>query len=173
MAFERARAEESRERAIVIAKVLVVGIRQGDATSGAGFAEDNGEPRRPVNAGDWAERDALEHREDGRVQTDAEREHADDGERKDRVLRERANRVADVAQLIVQGVDPPRRPDAAGRFGGQRDVAEILQRRELRAARIGAVRLLLVSGNRQVSLDFCVEIVLVEALPLQSLEPGR
>src|SRR2546430_11106247 len=73
-------AGEFRERAIVIAEVLVVGIRHAQRTSRTRFAEDDGEPGRSLNACDRAERDALEHREHGGVQADAEREDADHGE---------------------------------------------------------------------------------------------
>ena len=56
----------------------------------------------------------LSHREHGGVQADAEREDADDGEREGRVLRERTDRVADVAH-----VDRARpRATTASRLGG-------------------------------------------------------
>jgi hypothetical protein len=46
----QAGAKESGECAIVIAKVLVVGIRDAELASGARLAEDDGEPGRAVNA---------------------------------------------------------------------------------------------------------------------------
>ena len=88
------RAEESGERPIVIAQVLVVGIRHARADVRRWFrAKIDGESRRPVDACERAERDALEHREDGGVQADAEREDADDGQRERRGS-SRAQRIA-------------------------------------------------------------------------------
>ena len=155
-------AEELRERSIVIAEVLVVGIGDAERTSGARFGEDDGEAARLRHAGERAERHAFEHREDGGVQADAEREHADHGEREGRVLRERADRVADVAHQVPQRLEPSRGPHAAGRFGRPRDVAELLQRRIVRVRSICAIRDLLLRGDRQVRADFFLEIVFVE-----------
>ena len=73
----------------MIAKILVIGIRQGDRTAGRRLAEHGDELRRPLNAGERVERDAFEHREDGGVQTDAERQDGDDRQREDGILRER------------------------------------------------------------------------------------
>ena len=50
-----------------------------------------------------------------------------------------ADRVADVARQIAQRLEPARGPDAARRFGRQRDVAEFLQRRVARVLGIDAV----------------------------------
>ena len=66
----------------MISEVLVVGIRHPKLTSGARFAADDGEAPRLLDAGERGQRHAFEHREDGGVQADAEREHRDDGERK-------------------------------------------------------------------------------------------
>ena len=85
-----------------------------------------------------------------------------DGEREGRVLRERADRVADVAQQIAQGLEPPRRPHAAGRFGRQRDVAELSQRRVARVFRIGAVGDPLLRGDGEVRADLLLEILFIE-----------
>ena len=162
-----ARSHETRERAIVIAKVLVVGIGHRELTARRRFAEDGYQSRRPLDACERRQRDCLEHREDRGVQTDAERENQDNGERERAVLRERTNRVADVAHLIVQGVEPPRGPHASGRVGGQRDVAEVLARRELRTALVGAVGHALVGGDLQVRANLVLEVLVVEAPPLQ------
>src|SRR5439155_7084648 len=83
------------------------------------------------------------------------------------VLRGRTNRVADVAHLIVQGVEPPRRPHASGRVRGQRDVDEVLARRERRTALVGAVGHALVGGDLQVRANLVLEVLVVEAPPLQ------
>lgn len=79
IALDESRAHESRERAIVIADVLVVGIGHADDTSRARFAEDDAESGLPVNPRERGEREALEHRDDRGVQADAEREDADHG----------------------------------------------------------------------------------------------
>jgi hypothetical protein len=73
--------------------------------------------------------------------------------------------------LIVQGVDPPRRPDLARRFGGQRDVAEVFQRRQLRALLIGAVGHPLVGGDRQVRANLFLEVLVVPGPP--PFQPGK
>ena len=96
-----------------------------------------------------------------------------DGEREGRVLRERTDRVADVAHQIPQALEPPRRPDAAGRFGRQRDVAEFLQRRIARVCLIGAVGDLLLRGDRQVRADLFLEVVFVEFDGPPALQPRQ
>src|SRR5262245_66270738 len=58
--FERAGAEEAQKRLIVIAKVLVVGIRHADIASGASFAVDDRQPRGPRHAGNRAEGPAFQ-----------------------------------------------------------------------------------------------------------------
>lgn len=75
----------------MIAQVLVVGIRQAERTPRRRLAEHDFEVARTVDARERRECDAFEHREDRGVQTDAEHEHADDGEREGGVLRERAD----------------------------------------------------------------------------------
>ena len=51
----------------------------------------------------------------------------------------RSKRVADVAHLVAQRVDPPRRPDAVCGLPRLGDVAELLQRVELRAPAVRAM----------------------------------
>ena len=124
----------------MIPEVLVIGVRDADVAAGARFAVDHPEMRGVADAAERAERDAFQDREHRCIEADAEREDAHDGQREQRVLRKRAQRIADVARLIVQRLEPRRRPHAPRRFGRQRDVAEILERREPRGVRIDAVR---------------------------------
>ncbi len=112
------RAHEAVERAVVVAEILVVGIRDAERATRARFTKHRYQPGRSRHAGERCERDALQHREHRGVEADAERQDGDDGEREGRILRERANRVADVAHLIVQELEPPRRPDTPRRFSG-------------------------------------------------------
>ena len=167
------RAEESRERLIVIAEVLVVGIRHAERTSRTRFSEDGSESRRPVNASERAEPKALGHGEHRGVQADAEHQDADDGERKGRVLRESTDRVANIAHEIMQRVEPPRGPDSAGGFRREQDVAEFLQRRIVCRPSIGPVGEALVLGDGQVRANFFPEVFVVQLPPLQTFEPGN
>ena len=156
-------SHEPRERAIVIADVLIVRIRHAKMAPGTRFAVSDMEPGRPVDARERGQREALDHREDGGVQANAQRQHTDDGEREGRVLREGAERVPNVAHQIAQGLEPPRGPDAPGRLGRQRDVAEILQRRVVRRVRIRPFGHALVFGDRQVRTDLFLEVLFIEA----------
>ena len=167
------RAEELREPFIVIAKVPIIGVRQAERASRVRFSEDNGEPSGTVDAGNRREREPLEQGEDGGVQAYAEREDADDGKREDGVLREAPDGVADVAHLIVQGIEPPRGPDPASGFGRQRDVAELPERRVARLLWIRALGDLLTARDGKVRADFFLEVLIVQAPPLQTLEPGH
>jgi hypothetical protein len=165
-------SHEPRERTIVIADVLIVGIRHAKMAPGTRFAVDDMEPGRPVDARERGQREALDHREDGGVEPDAQRQDADNGEREGRVLGEGADRVPNVAHQIAQGLEPPRGPDAPGSLGRQRDVAEILQRRRVRRLPIGAVGHALVFGDRQVRTDLVLEVLFIEAPSSQRLEPA-
>ena len=88
-------------------------------------------------------------------------------------FRQRTDRIADVAHHIPQGLEPPRGPDAAGRFGRQRDVAEFLQRRIARIFLIRTIGDLLLRGDRQVRADFFLEIVFVEFNGPPALQPRQ
>ena len=148
------RAEEPGKRPVVLAQLDVVGIRHAEGPPGAGLAVDDVEAGRPVHASERGERDALEHGEDGGVHADAEREHADDGRRERLVLQERTDGIAEVAGQIAHGLEPPGRPHPARGLGGERDVAEVLQRRVVRGFPIGALGHPLGLGHRQVRADF-------------------
>ena len=74
------RPDEPGERPIVVAEVLVVGVRQRHLAASARLVEHDGQVRRPLDAGEGVESQALEQRERRSVQADADREHGGDGE---------------------------------------------------------------------------------------------
>ncbi len=158
----QSRAEQPGERLAVLAQVQVVGIRQLEGASGAGLAVDHVQPGGALHTGERRQGDAFEHGEDGGIQADAKREHADHGQREPRLLRERAQRIPEVARQVARRLEPSRRPHLARCFGRERDIAEVLQRRVVRADRIGALGHPLASGNGEVGTDLVLEVVLVE-----------
>ena len=166
-------AEELRERPIVIAEVLIVGIRDAQRTSGARFGEDDGElpdfvtPASGLSAMPLSIVKTAAFRPMPSVSTPTTVSE------KAGFFASAADRVADVAHQIPQRLEPARGPHAAGRFGRQRDVAELLQRRIVRVRSIRAIGDLLLRGDRQVRADFFLEVVFVECNGPAALQPGQ
>ncbi len=160
-------SEQAGERGVVVADVLVIGIRERDRAAGARLREDDRHPRRAADACERVEGQALQHREHGRVQANPEREHGDDRAREYWFLGQIADCVADVAHQIRDRVHPPRRPYPPRRLGRQGDVAKILQRREAGFAGVGAVGNALFGRHREVDADFLAQVVLIETVSFQ------
>ena len=150
------------ERLDVVAQLHVVGIRQLECAPGAGLARGRRAAGPPRHAGERRQGDALEHREDGGVQADAERQHADHGERERRAASRATGRHSGRRWSDRAAPRATRGPHLARRFGRQRDVAEVLERRVVRGLPVDAVGHPVVLGHRQVRLDLGLEVVFVE-----------